>query len=45
MSKTLIIVLVILGILWWIYNFCNGDVQCPAAEHVIRSPLDWHFLS
>jgi hypothetical protein len=43
MNKTLIITLVVLALLWWVYKFCGGDMRCPAAEHVMRSPLDWPF--
>jgi hypothetical protein len=43
MSIKLIAILLVVALLWWIYDFCGGDVTCPAMDHVIRSPLRWFF--
>jgi hypothetical protein len=43
MSIKLIAILLVVALLGWIYDFCGGDVTCPAMDHVIRSPLRWFF--
>jgi hypothetical protein len=39
MSVKLVVLLVVLALLWSLYNFCGGDVRCPAMDYVFRSPI------
>jgi len=41
MNKKLVVILLILAVLWWVYNYCGGNLRCPAIGNVMRSPLDW----
>ncbi|MGE5219268.1 MAG: hypothetical protein ACM3SP_19910 [Chloroflexota bacterium] len=41
MSKKLVVTLLVLAVLWWVYNYCGGNLRCPALENAMRSPLDW----
>ena len=41
MSIKLIVVLLVLAFLWWLYEFCGGDLACPNLDHGIRSPFRW----
>jgi hypothetical protein len=34
----LVVLLVVLALLLWLYNFCGGDPRCPAMDYVLRSP-------
>lgn len=43
MSGKLIALLLVLVLVWWLYEFCGGDLRCPAMDYVIRSPLRWLF--
>jgi hypothetical protein len=38
-----IVLLLILAILWWLYNFCGGNLRCPALDHALQSPIRWWF--
>jgi hypothetical protein len=41
MNIKLIVVLVVLALLWWLYEFCGGDLTCPNLDHAIRSSFRW----
>ena len=43
MSIKLIAILLVIALLWWIYDFCGGDLTCRSMDYVIRSPLRWIF--
>lgn len=43
MSIKLIAILLVIALLWWIYDFCGGDLTCRPMDYVIRSPLRWIF--
>jgi hypothetical protein len=43
MGGKLAVLLLVLALLWWLYDFCGGDPRCPAMGYVMRSPIRWLF--
>jgi hypothetical protein len=37
----LIVALLVLALLWWLYDFCGGDLTCPNLDDAIRSSFRW----